>query len=223
MKFFQKDPVASLQGTRDTLAREEAAVVALTETRAQRLVETDDPTPVAAIDEQIEKHRRNANVLRDKIPQIQGEIRRQAIERQEQERQAVVKIIAAKLKERDAKAVELEAAIARVAELFAEISDMRPGKLWPFAPPYQAWGNYRWTVWALPESVLAHLQRATHARGHGEFYPLPSTYAARPIAEGAAKETKDLLEELAKVELPPPALAHEAEEDDDGEAQEEAA
>jgi hypothetical protein len=67
--------------------------------------------------------------------------------------------------------------------------------------------------------VLAHLQREARARGHDEFYPLPTTYAARPIAEGAAKQTEDLLDELAKVELP----EIEIEVDDEPEAEAEEA
>jgi hypothetical protein len=62
MRFFQKDPVASLAGVRDSLAREEAAIAALKESRAERLAETDDPAPVAQLDEQIERHRRNATL-----------------------------------------------------------------------------------------------------------------------------------------------------------------
>ena len=56
MKFFQKDPMASLAATRAMLTREEATIASLNETRAQRLAEEADPGPVAEIDEQIERH-----------------------------------------------------------------------------------------------------------------------------------------------------------------------
>jgi hypothetical protein len=215
MKFFQKHPVASLAATRAMLGREEAAIAALNESRAQRLAEEADPGPVAEIDEQIERHRRNANVLRDKIPQIKTEIRRQMAERQEQDRHAAIKVIAAKLKERDAKAAELEAAIGRAAELFAEISNMRLDKLWSFEPPYQAWGNYIWKPSSLAACVLAQLQRETRGHGRDDFYPLPTNmYTADPIAETMAKHTSRLLAELAKVELPKPVFENESEPDE---------
>src|SRR5580704_12283605 len=155
MKFFQKDPVASLAGTRDTLAREEAAIASLTETRAQRLAEDADPAPVAAIDEQIERHRRNANMLRDKVPQIQAETRRQAAERQERQGQAAVKVIAAKLRDHAAVAAELETTAKRFAELFAiAAGDMDLRKLWPFPPPFANWNDS-----GLPGAALFQLFR----------------------------------------------------------------
>ena len=52
--------------------------------------------------------------------------------RQEQDRKAAIGAIAAVLRERDANAIELEAAIARVAELFVKISSIRVDKLWSF-------------------------------------------------------------------------------------------
>lgn len=220
MKFFQKDPVASLAATRAMLAREEAAIASLNETRAQRLAEEADPGPVAEIDEQIERHRRNANVLRDKVPQIKTEIRSQMAARQEQDRQAAIRVIAAKLRERDAKAAELEASVARVVELYIEIAGAkldRPWKFadWEFVPPYRDWGMYQWRIPALPETVLSLLQHEARAQNCSDFDRLSTVgTSSTSVVEIAARHTDRLLAELAKVELPKPVFENESEPDE---------
>ena len=140
--------------------------------------------------------------------------------RQEQDRKAAIGAIAAVLRERDANAIELEAAIARVAELFVKISSIRVDKLWSFErwsfePPYRDWGNYVWKPSSLAGAVVAQLQREARARDCGDFSPLPtSTYGLGPVAETAAKHTKRLLAELAKVALPKPVFEQECEPDE---------
>jgi hypothetical protein len=217
MKLFQKNPAAALAKAREHLAAAEAKAVALRGEREHALLEFEGVDEVAKIDAAIAAQERSAAIHRDRIAVLQGEARQQATEQRETARAAAIATIDGRLKERTAKAIELEAAIARVAELYAAVvaADGESRTAWqPLPMP---------TYWATDDGIagdlLGLLHRQTRTAGSGLFprsmwRELNAVIGVAGVVGVVAGQNEHLLATLRTMPLP----GSERETDDEQEA-----
>jgi hypothetical protein len=108
LSLFKGDPAATLGKARQKLADIESNITALQATRAAKLVVTESPEEVLAIDRSIGAERANAEIYRDRIKALQEECRKATYADREQQRKKAIEKIAAKLKRRETLAAQLQ-------------------------------------------------------------------------------------------------------------------
>jgi hypothetical protein len=95
----------------------------MTAARAAKLIESDATDDVAVIDRLIEATQRTAQIHRDRIEALRGQVRLERLEALDRERAERVAVTERSLATRDAKAAELDTAIADMARLYFELID----------------------------------------------------------------------------------------------------
>jgi hypothetical protein len=153
----------------------ERKIANLSDARAAKLLESDGIDAVAKIDREISEQHQAAGILRDRIDALHGEVRRQAQLVADREHADRIAVTEKALRVRDAKAVELETAIADMGRLYFEPIDqnMVISRQWGMSD------NAR-RVGALGESIISRevshtMFAAGRPRGGVSRLPSPGT------------------------------------------------
>jgi hypothetical protein len=104
--------------------------------REAALLEGDDPAPVIALDQEIAKLERIAQVQKDRIGALEKEAEREAGLARAKRRSELIARVKAKIAEADQIGAEAQAVADRLVELFKRECQMRIGlaAMWPWTP-----------------------------------------------------------------------------------------
>jgi hypothetical protein len=135
MSIFKADPAAALTKTLDKMGAIEANIVRLREMRAERLLTTDEPSEVVNLDKAIEAENANLAILQDRVRALKEEVRKGEYAAREDQRKQAIAQLSRRLSKREAIAAELDAAIAKVGELYFQlVTPDFAAELWPTPP-----------------------------------------------------------------------------------------
>jgi len=142
MKLFQRNTAAAIAKTRELLAAAEARLAEMgRERRAALLQQTDDLGEVRRIERAQDEERRTIAIYSDRLGALDVELRRERQEQRERERGVAIEKIQKRLAARDVLAVELEAAICKVGELYFALADSdNVAHDWPGPAPRPGFG-----------------------------------------------------------------------------------
>jgi hypothetical protein len=201
--FKRRDPAEALATARAALAAIESERAELQREREAKLLA--DESEIVDLDKRIERLDRVARARLDQVHALEIAARRHEADQREQQRMAAINAIGKKLQERETAAHQLEAAIRRVAELFAAVAADRGLRGdWPFpAPPYVSWTA------DISGEALGLLHSQTRAAGAGlfpqSFWPaLNRIISLTSIATQVAAHSSRLLAALREMPLPEP-------------------
>jgi hypothetical protein len=130
---LKRDPKPALARAQLELTQAEGRLSELTMQRGAALVENDDVASVAAINQQLAEVHQTIGILGDRVAALHRQVRALDHEQLEAERQSAVGKLEAAFKKRRAVAAELEEAVTRLGDLWAELLDSRETALaaWP--------------------------------------------------------------------------------------------
>jgi hypothetical protein len=204
LPFSRTDPDETLKAAEAALAQAESKIADLERDRAAKLLELDYTAGVESIDLQISAHRRAAVVHRDRLAAMLQKRRTDDRARLEREKADGIADIGKRLARRDSAAQRLEAALADVSAVFAELSaaDEATFTGWHAVLPAPN------TVSYLSIGSMATLCRRD--RRPSDFDARVIVGSVRSIAEGAAEglaaevqqKGRDLLEILQAEPIP---------------------
>jgi hypothetical protein len=169
MTLFKGDPQAALDKTRAKLSSVEDNISSLKAKRAETLLAAEDAGAVVTIDKAIEAESANAVICQDRIKALQEECRRNEYASREAKRKQAIGKISAALKRREQIASDLQAAIERVGELYAQLTERDEVEMaWPF--PLRGGG-----LTLDLHGVHKEISWALHGLIHGCRLPPPSS------------------------------------------------
>ena len=134
--ILKRDPAAAIAKTQNIRANIALQIAGLVKER-EALLLGDDDQALDRLDAEIARLRRACEVHRERIALLEGELRRQEIERLEGRRAAAIAVIERKLAARNAAAVALERAVTDLGEALFAVLDARKAVLtgWPECLP----------------------------------------------------------------------------------------
>jgi hypothetical protein len=191
MSLFKQDPSLALAKTEDKIVSIQNNIEALKVRRAERLLESEEPSEVVRIDKAIEAEQANLVILNDRTVALREEIRRHAFEDREDKRRAAIKKLSAQLAKRADIAAKLEAAITQVGEFYSQL--VAPDYAvdgWPFPAPHAFADFDRAPVdkeigWALHSLVSGRNLPMPNSIGLGVFGVRPAGVAATVRGQNA--------------------------------------
>jgi hypothetical protein len=139
---FKRDTTAVLAKARAALAAAEAKKAELQRERSAKLLETDGFDAVWALDRAIAEQHATLKVCDERITALEVLRRKELVAAQEEQRAAAIELIEKKLAVRNKTALELEAVIRRMGELFFALLDSESvAPDWPFPAPRPGFGK----------------------------------------------------------------------------------
>ena len=135
---------AALTRTRSDRAAAEQRIADLENRRTAELGGDCDLQAIDLIDVSIAAERRTIVIAAERIAVLESQERRETAERRDARRNTAIATIERRLAKRTALAAELEAAVARVVEIYDQMTDIDAIKrAWPFPELLPAWFDFR--------------------------------------------------------------------------------